>query len=312
MTEKIQLWMKMGGKLSIPKYVDPKRTCQVLALSVRGECRSSKGIYCKMFYGGRKHRTIILKKDVSLEWKQNHTLTTGGPTDLTIEVWKRKNKVSKKFLGRITWECSYLDSMDQIKGWYALGGGGKSQEQFNGKIFVKLDMPGKPKSLNKVIVENRQKNTKKPAGTKPGIVFDRMSELNIDSSVTTAHTRRSELDSDSTCDFKRKAELVASVTLNVERLLKSLKEKVGKIDHVDNEGSFKKELEHLVQGINDNIALGTKTLRDIGEDLNHVSEKELKRKMQQSNYLLERLTGVVEEFNITQTELGNKGIRISS
>jgi len=299
--------------MPVQQEADLKRTIEISALAVRELSCKELGTYCKIYYGGGKRKSKKLGKDSGGEWKQKHpiTLKTPGPSDLTIECWKKqRGKLLKKFLGRVAILGAQLDTVDQIKGWYNLSGRGKSSEIISGKLYIRLILPGKPKSLNQQVVEQRSRRVLAPsAPLRPGIVFDRTQELvgnRTQHQQLAAKPRQSKtitqaVESD---EYKLKIEKISALNCASERELETLHDKVVQYNNARDKVPLRKEIEVIVKGIKDSVQLGMKTLREVGESFNHNgSEEELRVKMRRSNHLLHQLTLIVDELNGVEKQL---------
>lgn len=305
------------------KEADLKRTVEITALAVRGLICKDLGAYCKIYYGGNKRKSKKLRKDSGGEWKPKHpiTMNTQGPSDLVIECWKKqRGKLMKKFLGRISFLSSQMESINQIKGWYELGGRGKESEEISGNLYILATMPGKPKSLNHQFTEERIKRINPPDLSQIGIVFDRTHELhgkskqeqsllmdNIVQDVISSQKVGSPLPEKD--EFKRKIDLVSNLNDESEKELRSLNSKINDYEKTKNKVLARKEIEGIINGLKENIQLGITTLRELGEELNHnSSENDLRIKMQQSNSMLHHLTIVVDELNLAKQKLKDQNI----
>jgi len=312
-------------EMPVEKHAGLKRV-EIAALAVRELTCKELGTYCKIYYGGTKRKSKKLRKDSGGEWKPKHpiTLNTPGPSDLVIECWKKqRGKLLKKFLGRVAISSSQLDTVDQIKGWYDLGGRGKASEVISGKLYLRAIMPGKPKSLNQHVAEQRARRINVlPAPPQSGIVFDRTHELlgtraqqkpvlvtvqkqQVTSIVPQQQTSQSNADK----EHQLKVDIVSSLNCASEKELAILQQKMKQYDTSNDKAVTRKEIEEIVKGLKDSVQLGMTTLREVGEALNHNwSEHELRIKMQQSNDLLHRFTVIVDELNMAQKQLKEQNI----
>jgi hypothetical protein len=305
--------------MPVQQEADLKRTIEITALAVRELSCKDLGTYCKIYYGGIKRKSKKLRKDSGGEWKPKHpiTLKTPGPSDLTIECWKKqRGKLLKKFLGRVAILSSQLDSVDQIKGWYELSGRGKTSEKISGKLYIRLTLPGKPKSLNQHVAEQRSRRVLEPSvPAQPGIVFDRTQEL-----VGNRHQQQQVVTKQrpvktvvqavvQTDEYKLKMEKISALNCASEKELKTLQYKMKKYNSDGDNEKLKKEIEEILKGIKDSVQSGMKTLREVGESFNHNgSEEELRVQMRSSNYLLHQLTLIVDGLNLAEKQLKEQNI----
>jgi len=306
--------------MPVEKEADLKRTVEITALAVRELTCKQCGAYCKIYYGGSKKKSKKLKKDSGGEWKPKHPITLQTPTasDLVIECWKKpRKKILKKFVGRVAIQSSQLDGVDQIKGWYDLGGRGKSSEIISGKLYIRAMLPGKPKSLNQQVAEQRSKRiTALPAPTQPGIVFDRTQELlgRAQPPRQAANTQRQRFTivrpkSAQKEEHQIKVEFISKLNAASEKELVILQEKMKQYESAKDKVITRRDMEEIVNSLKDSIHLGMTTLREVGESLNHNgSEQELRVKMQQSNYLLHQLTVIIDNLNVAQMQLKEQNI----
>jgi len=246
-----------------------------------------------------------------------------------IECWKKpRKKILKKFVGRVAIQSSQLDGVDQIKGWYDLGGRGKSSEIISGKLYIRAMLPGKPKSLNQQVAEQRSKRiTALPAPTQPGIVFDRTQELlgRAQPPRQAANTQRQRFTvgcreptqpqqivrpkSAQKEEHQIKVEFISKLNAASEKELVILQEKMKQYESAKDKAITRRDMEEIVNSLKDSIHLGMTTLREVGESLNHNgSEQELRVKMQQSNYLLHQLTVIIDNLNVAQMQLKEQNI----
>jgi len=279
--------MKLSNSLDFSKKKknEPKRSLEVkgifylliilrnLALAVRESVHScDEGMYCRLVYGSAKKKTQRLGKRDSADWKEQFFLSSYLQGDLLIEVWRRKkNEPLKKFLGRIRLTQKQLDEAPNgiIKAWYPLQGRGKKRDVLAGKLFVNLVLPHnvqitQPTQFQEPLfapkVETKPLLKPKSQPDAHGVV-DRLHELKPD--VPKATNRETELN-----EFQLRTGSIERIVRNVDLQIRLLETKLMLLQKRGGNLFLAQEVESLAREIEDVLAVATKRLKEVGNELN--------------------------------------------
>jgi len=281
------------------KKNQPKLSVELSALAVRNtSAPCEQGMYCIVKYGDKKRKTRTLAKGDVPDWKETISLSSYSSKGLVIECWYKKQKrFSKKCLGKVSISQAELNEAPNgiIKAWFSLVG--KKNAQSAGRIYVSLLNPAKhvaelksPSVVQRVI-------TAQPTAEPNTCVVDRLFELRPE--LKNAVVKDGPIPD----EFRQKMEGVERVISTVDNQLKSLEHKLTMLERRGMNLFIKQEVERLMLDLDEVIAIGTKRLHQMGQELNAVHDKDLHQKMQTFNETFSKLMSRVDEYQAVTQEI---------
>jgi exonuclease VII small subunit len=281
------------------KKNQPKLSVELHAIAVRNtSAPCEEGMYCIVKYGDKKRKTRTLANGDVPDWMDPISLSSYSSNGLVIECWHKKRKrFSRKCLGKVSISQAEINDAPNgtIKTWFSLAT--KKNANSAGRIYISLRNPAKYVEQPQPPAVVQKVATTQPSAEPNTCVVDRLFELRPE--LKNAVVK----DGPVPDEFRQKMASVERVISTIDNQLKSLEQKLTILERRGMNLFIKQEVERLMQDLDDIIAIGTKRLHQMGQELNAVHDEDLHQKMQTFNETFSKLMSRVDEYQAVTQEI---------